>query len=957
MESARKQVLNEDKRRGKKRHLRLNAVRKKRKWNKGKVLRLVDGRLRYVKNHETRFSNYTSHESFSTSKHAGNIENAVERKTQTDSETCYITLSPARCSTSPGDTASHDQVDIDGAGCSFWTNEILATPQKVTTTDYPTEEYDVTGIFSDTEQESKSVTSDYAQLLEGVEKLSSPASSPEQTSPKKTFSSESSTFPIQGRRLFDVDFLFKEMSRISQHNKVFQCSFENMRLIKEHKNGMISKFDFKCNMCGTVESIFSEDPQTNKVNCNMAWVNSMLLTGQSFTQLQDITSTLEMPCMAKETFNKCQKSLSSVIHDVACQSMEAAGKEEARLAVENGSVDVDGVPLIAVVTDGAWCKRSYGNKYDALSGVACIVGKETKKVIFASTRNRYCCICSRANSKNETPKDHVCFKNWNKSSNAMESDIIVEGFKCSVSMHNLKYHQLIGDGDSSIMTQLVKAQPYGPNFTITKIECTNHILRNYLRRIRCIAQKTKNEIGSVSPVLRKAVSDKQLRLRAAVTGAVQHRRAQKEFPIHRKIEELKLDIYNGPFHVFGDHSGCAIRGYFCSGLKENEENLVPPLQEAGIWSEIIAARNIVAHHAVSLLHNVNTNTAESFNNVVCKHVSSKRVNFCLSGGYQTRSELSVISFNSGPQTQSFIHKGNITKAHIQRKERSSEKRKLRRLTNPQTFKRRKLYVTGPDKDYGCVEQRIPDMEPDEYARQTQEFLASLCKTDEERENLQIATKGQNDSVLWKSERIKRLTASNFGRICNMKKSTKRAKSVVNILYSRFSGTEATRYGLENEHSAIQDFEVNFGKKVARCGLFVDKEHPWLAATPDGLVGDDGILEVKCPAVAARMSPQEAVEQKKVTFCNILDGKMFLKKGHAYMYQVQGQLHITNRKYCYFVLWTPRGLLVQQIERENSFWKEKMINKLTQFYMTCLLPEIIDPRYPRNMEIREPDNTL
>ncbi|KAJ8893616.1 hypothetical protein PR048_006216 [Dryococelus australis] len=139
------------------------------------------------------------------------------------------------------------------------------------------------------------------------------------------------------------------------------------------------------------------------------------------------------------------------------------------------------------------------------------------------------------------------------------------------------------------MNQLVKAQPYGPNFTITKIECSNHTMRNYLRRIRGIAQNTKNEGGPVSPVLRKAVSDKQLNLRAAVTGAVHHRHPQKDLSIHIKIEELKLDIYNGPFHVFGDHTGCASRGYFCSGSKENEENLVPSLQRSGMWQEIIAA--------------------------------------------------------------------------------------------------------------------------------------------------------------------------------------------------------------------------------------------------------------------------------------------------------------------------------------------------------------------------------
>ncbi|KAJ8890277.1 hypothetical protein PR048_009785 [Dryococelus australis] len=45
------------------------------------------------------------------------------------------------------------------------------------------------------------------------------------------------------------------------------------------------------------------------------------------------------------------------------------------------------------------------------------------------------------------------------------------------------------------MNQFVKAQPYGPIITITKIEYSNHMLRNYLRRIRGIAQKTKTKVA------------------------------------------------------------------------------------------------------------------------------------------------------------------------------------------------------------------------------------------------------------------------------------------------------------------------------------------------------------------------------------------------------------------------------------------------------------------------------
>jgi len=43
----------------------------------------------------------------------------------------------------------------------------------------------------------------------------------------------------------------------------------------------------------------------------------------------------------------------------------------------------------------------------------------------------------------------------------MESDIIVEGFRQSMAMHNLIYHKLIGDGDSSVLKKIILANPYG----------------------------------------------------------------------------------------------------------------------------------------------------------------------------------------------------------------------------------------------------------------------------------------------------------------------------------------------------------------------------------------------------------------------------------------------------------------------------------------------------------------
>ncbi|KAJ8952670.1 hypothetical protein NQ318_020985 [Aromia moschata] len=157
-------------------------------------------------------------------------------------------------------------------------------------------------------------------------------------------------------------------------------------------------------------------------------------------------------------FNALLPHVAEVVRRSAWSAMEEAAKEEARLAVELGEVDQDGMPYITVVADGAWSKRSYNINYDALSGVGCIIGYRTGKLLFLGIRNKYCAVCARSESKNvEVPK-HVCYKNWNKASTGMETDIIVEGFKTSIQLYGLKYLRMVGDGDSSVYRKLFTNQ-------------------------------------------------------------------------------------------------------------------------------------------------------------------------------------------------------------------------------------------------------------------------------------------------------------------------------------------------------------------------------------------------------------------------------------------------------------------------------------------------------------------
>lgn len=89
---------------------------------------------------------------------------------------------------------------------------------------------------------------------------------------------------------------------------------------------------------------------------------------------------------------------------------------------------------------------------------------------------------------NVAPPQHTCFKNWNGSSSGMEADIITEGFCKSIEMHGLRYKRFIADGDSSVFAKIKENVPYGRY--VEKLECTNHVLKNYGKALYKIKKDT-----------------------------------------------------------------------------------------------------------------------------------------------------------------------------------------------------------------------------------------------------------------------------------------------------------------------------------------------------------------------------------------------------------------------------------------------------------------------------------
>ena len=105
-------------------------------------------------------------------------------------------------------------------------------------------------------------------------------------------------------------------------------------------------------------------------------------------------------------------------------------------------------------------------------------------------------------------------------------------------------------------------------------------------------------------------------------------------------------------------------------------------------------------------------------------------------------------------------------------------------------------------------------------------------------------------------------------------------------------TEATLYGKEHEKDALKQLEEYLGVEIEEPKKIIDKEHKFLVCIPDGLIGTDELVEIKCPYKCLITSMESLAETDK-EFCLGLssNGELKLKREHNYYYPVS-YTHLT-----------------------------------------------------------------
>lgn len=168
---------------------------------------------------------------------------------------------------------------------------------------------------------------------------------------------------------------------------------------------------------------------------------------------------------------------------------------------------------------------------------------------------------------------------------------------------------------------------------------------------------------------------------------------------------------------------------------------------------------------------------------------------------------------------------------------------------------------------------------------------------------------------WYKARLGKVTASRVADVVARTKSgygASRANYMAELVCERLTGVRGDFYqnaamvwGTEQEPAARAAYEALTGALVVETGFVPHFTIDMSGASPDGLVGDDGLVELKCPQTNTH-----------------LDTLIFEAVPSKYFHQIQWQLACTNRQWCDYVSYDPRlpenmQLFVKRVMRDNE----------------------------------------
>ena len=232
-------------------------------------------------------------------------------------------------------------------------------------------------------------------------------------------------------------------------------------------------------------------------------------------------------------------------------------------------------------------------------------------------------------------------------------------------------------------------------------------------------------------------------------------------------------------------------------------------------------------------------------------------------------------------------------------------------------------------------QSLPPELPtkEELQKRVALFKESLNLPPHEIREIEQSTRDQSQSPLWHTVRKYRITASHFGAVFQRKPTTPPQALVLQIIDAKPFTSPATEWGKEYEsiarekYTQLQNDSGHHSLYSCQSGFVISEKYPHLGASPDAVVHDPsvdnpfGLAEIKCPYSFRNQTPFQAAESER--FCCTLEKSndtqyLKLKRSHNYFCQVQGQMAITERMWCDFVIYTEKGMSIERIQFDLDF---------------------------------------
>ncbi|MEK7070241.1 MAG: lambda exonuclease family protein [Patescibacteria group bacterium] len=165
----------------------------------------------------------------------------------------------------------------------------------------------------------------------------------------------------------------------------------------------------------------------------------------------------------------------------------------------------------------------------------------------------------------------------------------------------------------------------------------------------------------------------------------------------------------------------------------------------------------------------------------------------------------------------------------------------------------------------------------------------------------------------------RLTASNFSCVIRGRGYRSPEKLREDMLKcEKIEINGAMQHGIDNEDNARKFYEETTGNKVVEVGLCIPLWDKRIGGSPDGLVGDDGCIEIKCPK---RMYPKLTIEP--FNMANITP---------SHFDQMQGCMAILGRKWCDYVVYATESenVFIERVPFDEKYWNETLYFAIKDF---------------------------